>query len=648
MIKDIRYDSHKLFYKNPFGALECESKVEIKIEVLKSLNPSSVILNFLTDTGDSTQIDLEIDGTNDDYNIYSKTIDIPSQIGLYWYNFTIQTDKETLYYGNNIEMMGGQGEVYKNDPPSYQITVHKRKNTTVDWIKDGIMYQIFPDRFYNGNEDKTVLKSHRDMILRSDWNDTPRYLKGEQGNVEYFDYFGGNLMGIIKKLPYLKELGVTIIYLNPIFEGESNHKYDTGDYKKIDAMFGDKDLFVELCEKSKDLGIRIILDGVFSHTGSDSIYFNKNGNYDSLGAYQSKDSKYFDWYDFKNHPDDYDSWWGVDALPNVDELNQSYLDYIINDEDSVVNYWSKLGISGWRLDVADELPDEFIRQFKKQMKVVDPDSVLIGEVWEDASNKSAYDERRSYLLGEELDSTMNYPFRKSFIEFCLGDIDSKMVNKEIMKLYENYPLDHFYSLMNLVGTHDRSRIITVLGQAPDEGELSQSEREDFKLEQDKLDLSIKRLKLISLMQMTLPGVPSIYYGDEVGVEGYSDPINRRTYPWGNENQEILDWFKKITKVRTDYDVFKTGAFTLLDLDPDVFGFTRQIKDSKDVFKRDKENNFALVLINRSDKEIDIKVDLDNDTKKLYNLLEDKELDTSDGSVNIKLPSFGHLTFIKNK
>lgn len=644
---DAIHNSQESFFKSPFGAVECESNVELKIKINKKHTINDVALNFITDCGKTKEIGMKLDGEEKDYLIYSINIKMPKAVGLYWYNFKVSLDQGTYYYGNNFEMLGGEGDIFTSNPLSYQVTVYKKNNTTSDWLKDGIIYQIFPDRFYNGLENNLSLKPKRDMVFRADWNDTPRYIKDEAGRVDFFDYFGGNLSGIIKKLPYLKELGISIIYLNPVFEGSSNHKYDTADYKSIDVMFGDEELFIELCQKAKEKGIRIILDGVFSHTGSDSIYFNRYGKYDSLGAYQSKDSEYFSWYDFKNYPYNYTSWWGVDALPNVDELDQGYLDYIINDKDSVVNKWSKLGISGWRLDVADELPSEFIKKFKRQLKKADSESILIGEVWENASNKKSYGKRREYLLGEELDSTMNYPFRKTLVDFCLGDIDSQRAVKEMMEIYEHYPRHHFYSLMNLIGSHDIPRIMTVLGDSPAENELSQEEREEFKLEGENYKLAFKRLKLLTLVQMTFPGVPSIYYGDEAGVEGYSDPINRRTYPWGNEDKELLSWFKTITSIRNNYDIFKTGEFKLLQLDRDIFGFIRQIKYSKDVFDRKKKNNFALVLINRSDRDIEISLDVGNKSK-LYSIFNDEYLAITNDKLKIKLGSFEYKLLIESK
>lgn len=646
---DAIHNSQKLHYKNPFGAVECESKIDIKININKRHEVSSVVLNLSTDNGSNREIELQKSDSEDAYYSYSNTVEMPKEIGLYWYNFTIKIEDKIFYYGNNSSMMGGEGAVYDSNPPSYQITVYKKENTTVDWIKDGIMYQIFPDRFFNGNDDGKVNRPNRDMLLRSKWLDIPRYIKDEAGRVDYFDYFGGNLLGIINKLDYLKELGVSVIYLNPIFEAGSNHKYDTGDYKKIDPMFGNEEIFINLCEKAKAKGIKIILDGVFSHTGDDSVYFNRYGRYDSLGAYQSKDSPYYSWYRFEEYPERYESWWGVDALPNVDELDQGYLNYMINDKDSVVNKWSSLGISGWRLDVADELPDEFIKRFKAALKKADPDSVLIGEVWEDASNKLSYGERRTYLLGEELDSTMNYPFRDTFVDFLLGRIDSRDARLEMMKIYENYPLHHFYSLMNLIGTHDIPRILTILGESPDENGLSQYEKEKFKLEDEKLQLAIKRLKLLTLIQMTFPGIPSIYYGDEAGLEGYTDPINRKTYPWGEENKEILEWYKKITKIRSKHDVLKTGTFEILDLEGDIFGYIRRTKASKDVFNRNCDENTAIILANRSDREISLSIDLNNSgIENLYSILDNKLVETNTGILKLKLSSFESALLLKNQ
>ena len=321
------------------------------------------------------------------------------------------------------------------------------------------------------------------------------YIKDMDGNIVRWDFYGGNLLGVKKKLEYIKSLGVSVIYFNPIFDSPSCHKYDTGDYEKINPMFGDEEIFKDLCNEAEKIGIKIILDGVFSHTGSDSKYFNKFGNYNSLGAYQSLQSPYYRWYRFNDYPDLYEAWWGFSNMPNIDELNPSYLDYIIRDDNSIVEKWIRLGASGWRLDVADELPDEFIKILKKKLKEVDKDSVLIDEVWEDASNKVSYSRKREYLFGNELDSVTNYPLRQIILDLVRNYIGNKSFIRRYLSLKENYPKEYFYSTMNMLGNHDTERVLTMLNN------------------------SVELLKEAVAIQMTLPGVPLIYYGDEAGLTG---------------------------------------------------------------------------------------------------------------------------------
>ena len=478
---------------------------------------------------------------------------------------------ETYYYGNNSEELGGEGGLSRIEPPSYQITVYIPTEVP-SWYKKGIMYQIFVDRFYNGSENQEVLNPKNKSLIHGNWNDSPFYIKDEKGHISRWTFFGGNLLGVIKRLPYLQELGITIIYFNPIFEAASNHKYDTGDYHKIDPMFGDEETFEALVREAGKLGIHVILDGVFSHTGSDSIYFNKYGNYPSIGAFQTPESPYYNWYRFNEDKEKYECWWGVEDLPNVEEMEPSYRDFIYGGPDSVIGHWMTKGVKGWRLDVVDELPDEFVKELRSSMKDNDSESVLIGEVWEDASRKESYGKRREYLWGEELDSTMNYPWRIIILEFILGKVNSSVVHHRLMSLYENYPLENFKAAMNLIGSHDRVRILTLLGGAPNEDNLSYQDREEYRLSPGARMMAVKRLKLISLIQMTFLGVPCIYYGDEAGMEGYADPFNRGPYPWGREDKEIQEWYKRILRLRKEYGVFTQGKFRSFWSGEDVYGY----------------------------------------------------------------------------
>lgn len=410
--------------------------------------------------------------------------------------------------------------------------MHRKGFHCPSWMKEGLMYQIFPDRFARSAKYHAPVQN-KAYILRDDWGGVPNHQPDEEGKVINNDFFGGNLLGIAEKLQYLSDLGVTVIYLNPIFEAFSNHRYDTADYKKIDPILGTEDDFRDLCRKAKELKIRIILDGVFNHTGSDSIYFNKYGRYDSLGAYQSKDSPYYSWYKFTDYPDKYESWWGIDTLPHVNETDHSYMDFILNDDDSVVRYWLSLGASGFRLDVVDELPDEFLDRFREVVKKYDENAVIIGEVWEDAATKVSYGEKRRYLEGRQLDSVMNYPLRNGIINFLKGNITGKYLEETVESLKANYPETVFYGLMNILGTHDTKRILTVLEYEKDE------------------DKAIRRLFVAIIIWAFMPGIPCIYYGDEIGMTGGKDPFNRGCFVSEDGNQKVFSHFKKIIAFRKE-------------------------------------------------------------------------------------------------
>ncbi|NLT47369.1 MAG: glycoside hydrolase family 13 protein [Clostridiales bacterium] len=398
------------------------------------------------------------------------------------------------------------------------------------WMTEGVMYQIFPDRFARSRS-YVPPPMDKDYILRDEWGGTPNHLPDEKGIIRNNDFFGGNLQGIIEKLPYLQDLGVTVIYLNPIFEAYSNHRYDTANFKKIDPLLGTEDDFRALCSKAKEAGIRIILDGVFNHTGSDSIYFNKYGRYPEVGAYQSKDSPYFQWFQFTDYPDKYESWWGIDTLPHVNETDPGYLDYILNNADSVVRHWLSCGASGFRLDVVDELPDVFLDRFREVVKEYDEDAVIIGEVWEDASTKVSYGQKRRYLSGDQLDSVMNYPLQKGIIDFFNGRITGTRLSQIVEELWRNYPETVFNGLMNILGTHDTPRILTVF-----------EEEADDKKAQQKLFAAI-------VIWALMPGIPCIYYGDEIGMKGDRDPFNRGCFVPEKGNREIYLHYKKLMAFR---------------------------------------------------------------------------------------------------
>lgn len=574
----IEHDSQRLLYRTPFGAALVSSQVRLRLYVKIDEIPRSVKLVFSFMDQKAQQVNMYYIDSLAGGSLYQAQITMPDRVGLVWYYFVLESNSRTYYYGNNEKRLGGLGRVYEKDPLPYQISVYKKDFKTPDWFKDAIVYQIFPDRFSKEGMDG-LKNTDRQGIIPRQWEETP-YYKAEQFGGQYLanDFFGGSLVGIINKLDYLKELGITAIYLNPIFEAFSNHRYDVGDYERVDPILGTNDDFKRLCQEAKGRGIRIILDGVFSHTGSNSRYFNKEGTYPSLGAYQSKDSPYYSWYSFKNHPDDYEAWWGIKTLPHTRELEPSFMDYILTSDKAIVKRWLDYGGSGWRLDVADELPPEFLRALRKAVKEKMPEAVIIGEVWEDATNKISYGKLREYLLGEKLDSVMNYPLRGAMIDFACKRIDAAGFAMRLMSLYENYPREAFYSLLNFLSSHDVARIITLLADCQLPEDLTKDEKAVFRLNRAQLDLAKKRLGNALLLLMTLPGVPCIYYGDEVGMEGYEDPFNRRTFPWQALDETILSLYKRMIKLRKDNRVLVTGEFEILYSYKSCLAFARYDKE----------------------------------------------------------------------
>ena len=636
------HDSHSCHFRSPFGAVCCGTAVVLTLAVAENIKPDKVQLLCWQPQDKRKVIDMTFRSNKKGYSVYRTTVKAPATPGWLWYYFVIEKGGQTWYYGNHTKL-GGMGAVSYEPPSPWQITVFEQGAATPAWFKDTIMYQIFVDRFYNGNPGGAVYHAPKGSMIHSHWDNDPVYVRDmKDGSILSYDFFGGNLAGVIEKLPYLKEMGVGVIYFNPLFKAASNHKYDTADYKQIDPIFGDNELFSRLCAKAEEMGIAVILDGVFSHTGSDSIYFNREGNYPAVGAYQSKASPYYGWYRFHNWPDYYESWWGIDTLPNVEELNPDYQSYIIESKDSVIRQWAQLGAKGWRLDVADELPDQFIQKLHTTLKDVDRESILIGEVWEDASHKEAYGILRPYFQGAELDGVMNYPFRQLVLDFLQSRKTSGQTNQALMSLKENYPEHNLYASMNLLGSHDVPRILTLLGDDQYGANLSARQLAAKRLTPEQRVKAIAKVKAAALWQMTFPGVPCIYYGDEAGVEGYTDPLNRRTYPWGKENQELLSWYKELTALRNQHAVLRTGDWLPLHTADDVLAYVRVIDNGYDVFGQERESNFALILVNRSEQDTAVKLNVSEwvDGHLLYDMTnKEGEVAVGSGVVTITLAPY---------
>ncbi|MYL34498.1 glycoside hydrolase family 13 protein [Pontibacillus yanchengensis] len=622
---DMYHNSFLQSYREPFGAAPRGSNVSLTIDVHNHHQVQKVIVHYIYDKSDEEQTkELDLYSEKHYYNSFEATIKMPDEPQLVWYYFEIVLEEYTFFYGRLSIEESGEGVLYEHIPPSWQITVYDPEYQTPRWWKNATMYQIFPDRFHVEG-DPELEKAPKSSLMHTHWENDPYYIRDENGGVVRWDFFGGNIQGIIHKLDYIKSLGVTVIYLNPIFEAESNHRYDTGDYHKIDLLLGTKEDFEQLIAEAKDRGIEIMLDGVFSHTGSNSIYFNQRNEYDSLGAYQSKSSPYYDWYMFHEWPDEYEAWWGVGTLPTLNKEVESYQQFLVHNEDSVIKTWQQSGMNHWRLDVADELTDDLIRQIYQQLKTNDESSVLLGEVWEDASNKSAYGKRREYFLGGVLDSVMNYPLRDLMLDFIKGEVDAYFLHRRLLTLREHYPREYFYALMNMLSSHDVERVKTMLDAfLPDD-----------LLDEERRNIIQQQVKALSLWLYTFPGIPSLYYGDEAGVTGGKDPDNRKPFPWGREEKELVHWYTKIGQWRSNHAALRTGSFKPHALHEDVYAYERWVKNGVDEFGKKANNEHMLYLINRNYQE-EIEVTLSIRKGRWQHMLDHRMFRTKKGKLTITL------------
>ncbi|MCL1881408.1 MAG: glycoside hydrolase family 13 protein [Oscillospiraceae bacterium] len=560
MIQIPIYDAYDRRYKSRFGAIKQHSACEFSLKFARVMNVTEPILVVQSPASKEKHIPLEVsDDTDSLYVTYSCNY-TPTNKGAHYYYFVAkQNDNRT-----DIKRKGTNLGTWSHDGGHdlFQLTVYDPQFDTPDWLKGGVMYQIFPDRF--SKSDKADIPAAAiDRVIHSDWNTVPVWQPNEHGMITNNDFYGGNLKGIEENLEYLEKLGITAIYLNPIFEAHENHRYNTANYELVDSMLGTNKDFTELCETAKKHGIGIILDGVFSHTGADSVYFNKNGRYgENSGAYRDPESPYREWYCWMDYPHVYESWWGMTTLPNVNENNPSYTEYICG-EGGVLQKWLDLGAMGWRLDVADELPDEFIDALTKAVKAKGDDKVIYGEVWEDATTKESYGVRRRYLLGGQLDSTMNYPFKEAILNYIkYGAADS--FRDGVMTILEHYPKPSVDILMNFLSTHDIERAITRLA-GQEVGTHDRQWQSENGLNEPEYVYGVALLKCAMTLMFFLPGIPCIYYGDEAGQEGYRDPFNRRTYPWGMENMDLIDFTTELSRIRKSSDVFKKGELEFIEV-----------------------------------------------------------------------------------
>ena len=589
--------------ENPSGAFSTEENALIELSLKRTVPVLSLSLYLRSDSGDFSQEFLfDYFESSLDKDIYRLKIERGSlEIGLYFGVLKLTTPASVLYSS------GGGGKISFSDVShsKMQLSVYQPFDIPTEYL-GGIIYHVFVDRFNRGDDGVYS----KDEVLVDDWSEgIAEYPEYPGAPMKNNTFYGGTLGGIIKKLDYIRSLGADTIYLSPIFDAASNHKYDTADYLTVDAAFGGERSFKRLIRACHKRGIKVILDGVFNHTGADSIYFNRYSNYPSVGAYQSRDSKYADWYEFESFPDKYKSWWDIEILPRLNLKSDGARELIIG-RGGVIDKYTVLGVDGFRLDVADELSDEFISSIKQIIKNNSTAPILYGEVWEDASNKVAYDTRKSYYNGKELDGVMNYPLRTGLIEYVMNK-DTEKLSYALRDVYINAPYIISNTQMNLLGTHDTMRILTVLGGIGAEG-VPNSTLKGLKMTRALRELAKKRLKALYTVISMLPGIPTIFYADEAGLEGYGDPFNRMPYPWGRADRGLLSHYRRIGSIRRNKAQLKLGQFSMLYLDTRLF-----------VFERGSGRERLVVAYNNSDE--DIRILFDKEQRELVSGVRTAEL-----------------------
>ena len=578
------HDSYDVSFRSPVGAVEEGEPIELSIASFGGVADASLCVY-----GDDFSQELPMRRAGD---MFTAQFIAPSPTALF-YKFKIN--------GERFLCPNDDGHTSRvcSDGEGFRLTVYKRGFKTPEKFCRSIMYQVFPDRF--GFSDDGTAQAGIEYHLRL--GQTPEMhgsiaepvkWQPRPGEKDYApdDFYGGTLKGIAKKLPYLKALGIGTLYLNPIVEARSNHRYDTSNYENVDPILGSVCDYVNLCAEAEKLGIGVINDGVFSHTGADSIYFDRFGSYGGVGAHASKASPYFNWFDFRSFPDDYRCWWNFKDLPEVNEEDAGWQDYIIRAENSIVKLWLRRGASGWRLDVADELPDDVLALIRDAAKSEKPDCAIIGEVWEDAVLKVSYGHRRNYALGYALDSVMNYPFRAAAISFARGESDAFALRDFLLSQQHNYPKPMYMALMNLLSSHDVERLHSALGTQKDLKSLDRPQQASFSLTPEQSVRADKLQMLCAVIQYCTPGVPCLYYGDEECLDGAGDPFNRAPFePSGNS---LHNFYAKLGQIRNGSEALMSGEAEFSAAGPDVL-----------IIRRTAESDCIICVINRGSTDFEL-------------------------------------------
>lgn len=619
-------------FRRPFGARPEGSKVYLAVESYGWEVAESVTLHYSYGLYDfaSGHERLELEALSPDEpqkgmqgeprHRWSTTLRLPGNACLFFYFFEIAMSGERYFHLVSTPDSSDRSylteEIPSVDPEDrapnfFQITVYAPQMQSPAWSKGAVMYQIFPDRLARGT-DYSFEKMRQawpapERIYHPDWSSDVDFLGKPGYGYLACDFFGGTLQGIEEKLDHIASLGVDVIYLNPIYQARSNHRYDAADYLKVDPILGTNEDFRNLCETAEAMGIRIVIDIALSHTGADSLYFNRFGRYPGNGAWQEEhgegSSPYYSWYNFYQRAGElvYSSWWGFPDLPAVNVNNLSFREFILGDN-GVLQHWMHLGAAGFRLDVSDELPDEFLRDLYAMVKREDPEALILGEVWEDATNKHSYGSYRDFALGATHDAFMNYPFREAVLQFFAGNISAIEFTDALETIRENYPPEIFANNMNLLGSHDVARFMTAVSNIEDPGDREKQVK--IKLSDAQRESSLARTKMAAVFQTLYPGMPSIYYGDELGMEGFRDPFNRRTFDWDLvDDNALVEVTQKYFQRRSKSSMLRYGYVEMLYARGEVLAFRRFSIDGKGYGGEIIDEEDILILLNFSGREM---------------------------------------------
>lgn len=589
----VRHDSRDLLYRTPGGAIPEGTPVKLRLRTFHDDVTSVTARLFDVNANAQRLVPLEVAASDvacyqaglasDTCDFWEATLPNGEANNL-WYRFVVSDGTDTDYYADNTPALDGGLGATTDDPvdQSYALTVYEPGFRSPAWARDAVIYQIFPDRFRNAkaaNDPKTGDIRYDEPVVAYPWSALPEghcrnYSDGCTSGPRGRDYFGGDLDGVVKHLRELRELGVTAIYFNPIFEAKSNHRYDTADYTRIDPYLGDARDFARLVDRARRVGIKVILDGVFNHMSSDSPNFDRYHHYATDGACESLSSPYRAWFSFRNDnvpcgAGDYEGWFGFDSIPVLTKALPAVQQYFLTDPDSISRLWLRRGAAGWRMDVSGDpsFPDGYWQTFRDVVKGVDAEVFTISETWQkDTALLRA-------LRGDRFDTTMNYRFRDAVIGLLTpGPFDSKgfadsgrqlspsEFAARLLSTREDYPDAAFFSAMNLLDSHDTERVLWALTPGADTRAAK---------EQDPANVAAgkRSLRLASLLQFTLPGAPTVYYGDEVGLTGDDDPDNRRTYPWralgGSPDHALQEHYTSLAALRRGADVLRGGELRVL-------------------------------------------------------------------------------------